>query len=170
MPRLDHLVNDERDLVSVRRKHLVKHHLVHLARERADEVEEELDDDVLALWRERRAAVGGWERRRHRGAHNLKERRTAAEELESTAAEELHCGRVFTARNFTAQVLLTNFEFDSVMSASKIAHRRLSGRTGSITQPTAIAADVDRGAELIEVCRATPLDEARPANLVLVEA
>ena len=48
------------------------------------------------------------------------------------------------------------------MSASKIAHRRLSGRTGSIAQPITIAADVDRGAELIEVCRATPLDERAP--------
>ena len=52
------------------------------------------------------------------------------------------------------------------MSASKIAHRRLSGRTGSITQPITIAADVDRGAELIEVCRATPLDEARALALL----
>ena len=52
------------------------------------------------------------------------------------------------------------------MSASKIAHRRLSGRAGSITQPIAIAADVDRGAELIEVCRATPLDEARALALL----
>jgi hypothetical protein len=34
------------------------------------------------------------------------------------------------------------------MSASKIAHRRLSGRAGSITQPIAIAADVDRGAQI----------------------
>ena len=52
------------------------------------------------------------------------------------------------------------------MSASKIAHRRLSGRAGSITQPITIAADVDRGAELIEVCRATPLDEARALALL----
>jgi len=94
---------------------------------------------------------------------------------QSTAAEDAaNCGGVFTARNFTAQVLLVvEFrirEVDSSMSASKIAHRRLSGRAGSITQPITIAADVDRGAELIEVCRATPLDEARPANLVLVEA
>ena len=50
------------------------------------------------------------------------------------------------------------------MSASKIAHRRLSGRAGSITQPIAIADDVDRGAELIEVCRATPLDELRAST------
>ena len=52
------------------------------------------------------------------------------------------------------------------MSASKIAHRRLSGRAGSIAQPIAIAADVDRGAELIEVCRATPLDEPRALALL----
>ena len=52
------------------------------------------------------------------------------------------------------------------MSASKIAHRRLSGRAGSITQPITIAADVDRGAELIEVCRAAPLDELRALALL----
>ena len=175
MPRLDHLVHDERHFVFVRREDLVKHHLVHLARERAGEAEEELDDNVLALWRERRAAVGWWERRRQskrtastgrmrrRSGGGAGERRTAAD---FTARGSLwmffslgRSSNLIRQRDVCPTARSTASISDSLMSASKIAHRRLSGRTGSITQPIAIAADVDRG----DGDRGLPRDAARRA-------
>ena len=65
VPRLRHLVDDEGDLLSEGREDLVVDRLVHLRRERTDEVEEELDDDRLAGWRQRVAGGDRVERRWH---------------------------------------------------------------------------------------------------------